>query len=69
MPAAIVNLQTGAVASAGPNTGDGDVLKNILLELRVISMILLADVQMQEIVETVEQLRQDVVNDIPKPLI
>ena len=69
MPAGIVNIQTGAVASAGPNTGDGDVLKNILLELRVISMILLAEVQDQPVAETVEQLRQDVVNDIPKPLI
>ena len=69
MPAAIVNLQTGAVASAGPNTSEYDVYKNILLELRVISTILLAEVQGQPVAESVEQLRQDVVNAIPNPLI
>lgn len=31
MPAAIINLQTGGISSAGPNTGQDEVLTNILI--------------------------------------
>jgi hypothetical protein len=69
MPLAIVNSITGATSSANPNTDPNEVLKNILIELRVISSILLADVKSLHIEEDTAALRQDQVTEIPNPLI
>lgn len=69
MPASILRLTTGGNASASPNTGSDVVLENILIELRVISEILLANTKGQALAESVAQLRQDVVTEIPNPVI
>ena len=67
MPLAIVDPVTGNVSSASNQTSDLALRSNILIELRVISAILLADMQKLTVVETVEQLRQDQVTAIPNP--
>lgn len=67
MPAAIVDAASGNVSSASNQTSDQALRANILIELRVISAILLAQMQNVSLVETVEQLRQDQVTAIPNP--
>lgn len=69
MPLAILNPINGATSSANPNTNPDDVLDNILIELRVISSILLAERQGLPIVEDTVALRKDQCNEIPNPLI
>lgn len=69
MTLGIIDVNSGITTDQTPNTNPDVYLKNILIELRVITSILLAENNGQSVIETADQLRLDQVTEFPKPII